>query len=126
MLDYVFRRHLFTDRRRHRLRDSVYQFHALFREFLLAEGRARLDAEERQTRSTAPPGQLVARGDFDAAAALYLEAQAWPALVGLTLHAGASLLAEGRSKTLVDWLAAHARRVPRARAAPVAVPRRSA
>ena len=41
VLDYVFRRHLFTDRRR--IGDQpVYQFHALFREFLLAEGKRRL------------------------------------------------------------------------------------
>ncbi len=38
VLDYVYRRHLFTDRRRSGS-EPVYSFHALFREFLLAEGR---------------------------------------------------------------------------------------
>ncbi|MFO1315119.1 MAG: BTAD domain-containing putative transcriptional regulator [Burkholderiales bacterium] len=105
VLDYVYRRHLFTDRRR--IGDEpVYQFHALFREFLLAEGRRRLSPEERQAALDRAAGQLVARGDFDAAAALYIEAKAWPALVGLTLHAGRSLLAEGRRRALVKWLAA--------------------
>ncbi|HTP98095.1 MAG TPA: BTAD domain-containing putative transcriptional regulator [Casimicrobiaceae bacterium] len=105
VLDYVFRRHLFTDRRR--IGDQpVYQFHALFREFLLAEGRRRLSAEERQAALDRAAGQLVSRADFDAAAALYIEARQWPALVGLTLHAGRSLLAEGRRKALVKWLAA--------------------
>ena len=104
VLDYVYRRHLFTDRRR--MGDQpVYQFHALFREFLLAEGKRRLKAEDRQVALDRAAGQLVARGDFDAAAALYVEAKAWPALVGLTLHAGRSLLAEGRRKALVKWLA---------------------
>ena len=112
VLDYLFRHHLFTDRRRHGP-DFVYQFHALFREFLLAEGRARLDAEERQIALDRAAGQLVGRGDFDAAATLYREARAWPALAGLALHAGAFLLAEGRSNTLVDWVARAARRVPR-------------
>ena len=105
VLDYVYRRHLFTDRRR--IGDQpVYQFHALFREFLLAEGRRRLKPEERAAALDRAAGQLVSRGDFDAAAALYLEAKAWPALVGLTLHAGRSLLAEGRRKALTKWLAA--------------------
>ncbi len=105
VLDYVYRRHLFTDRRRIGT-EPVYQFHGLFREFLLAEGRRRLSSEERQAALDRAAGQLVARGDFDAAAALYIEARAWPALVGLTLHAGRSLLAEGRRRALVNWLAA--------------------
>ena len=35
-------------------------------------------AEERQAALDRAAGQLVARGDFDAAAALYIEAKAWP------------------------------------------------
>ena len=105
VLDYVYRRHLFTDRRRIGS-EPVYQFHGLFREFLLAEGRRRLTPEERRAALDRAAGQLVERGDFDAAAALYIEAQAWPALVGLTLHAGRSMLAEGRRKALTQWLAA--------------------
>ena len=105
VLDYVYRRHLFTDRRR--IGDQpVYSFHALFREFLLEQGRRRLSAEERHAALDRAAGQLVARGDFEGAAALYIEAAAWTALVGLTLHAGRSLLAEGRRKALVRWLAA--------------------
>lgn len=105
VLDYVYRRHLFTERRRLGA-EPVYQFHALFREFLLAEGKRRLLPQERAAALDRAAGQLVARGDFDAAAQLYLEAKAWPALVGLTLHAGRSLLAEGRRKALLRWLAA--------------------
>lgn len=105
VLDYVYRRHLFTERRRLGA-EPVYQFHGLFREFLLDEGRRRLRPEERAAALDRAAGQLVARGDFDAAAQLYLEAKAWPALVGLTLHAGRSMLAEGRRKALLRWLAA--------------------
>ncbi len=105
VLDYVYRRHLFTERRRLGS-EPVYQFHGLFREFLLAEGKRKLRPEERRAALDRAAGQLVARGDFDAAAQLYLEAQAWPALVGLTLHAGRSMLAEGRRRALLRWLAA--------------------
>ena len=47
LLEHLYRRHLFVDRRRGGER-TVYQFHSLFREFLLAEGRARLPADERR------------------------------------------------------------------------------
>jgi ATP/maltotriose-dependent transcriptional regulator MalT len=103
VLDYLFRRHLFTDRRRNGP-DFVYQFHALFREFLLAEGHRRLSVDERQAALDRAAGQLVSRGEFDAAATLYREARAWPALTGLALHTGAFLLAEGRGNTLVEWV----------------------
>jgi ATP/maltotriose-dependent transcriptional regulator MalT/DNA-binding SARP family transcriptional activator len=103
VLDYLYRQHLFTDRRRGGA-EPVYQFHALFREFLLEEGRKRLSVDERRDALDRAAGQLVSRGEFDAAAALYREAQAWPALTGLALHVGAALIAEGRANTLAQWI----------------------
>ena len=103
VLDYLYRQHLFTDRRRTG-GEPAYQFHALFREFLLAEGRRRLTPEERRDALDRAGGQLVSRGEFDGAAALYREAKAWRALTGLSLHAGAALIADGRATTLADWI----------------------
>ena len=100
VLDYVYRRHLFTDRRRIGT-EPVYQFHGLFREFLLAEGRRRLSSEERQAALDRAAGQLVARGDFDAAAALYIEAQ--------------GVARAGRAHAARGALAAGGRPAPRAR-----------
>ena len=105
VLDYLYRRHLFTDRRRAGA-EPVYIFHPLFREFLLEEARRRLSPDERREALDRAAGRLVGRGDFDAAVALYRQAQAWPALTGLALHAGALLIAEGRANTLVDWIGA--------------------
>ena len=103
VLDYLYRQHLFTDRRR-TSGDPVYQFHALFREFLLDEGRKRLTPDERRAALDRAGGQLVSRGEFDAAAALYREAEAWSALMGLALRTGATLIAEGRANTLAQWI----------------------
>jgi ATP/maltotriose-dependent transcriptional regulator MalT len=103
VLEYLYRQHLFTDRRRSGP-EPVYHFHALFREFLLEEGRNRLTPNERRDALDRAAGQLVSRGEFDAAAALYREAQAWPALTGLALHAGAALIADGRANTLAQWI----------------------
>jgi ATP/maltotriose-dependent transcriptional regulator MalT/DNA-binding SARP family transcriptional activator len=105
VLDYLYRHHLFTDRRRTGA-EPTYQFHGLFREYLLEQGRRRLTAEERRAAMDRAGAQLVARGDFDAAARLFREAQAWPALADLALHTGAFLLAEGRGQTLVEWVGA--------------------
>ncbi len=67
VLDYLYRHHLFTDRRRTGAA-PIYQFHGLFREFLLAEGQRRLPAAERRVAMDRAGNQLAARGDFDAAA----------------------------------------------------------
>ena len=62
-------------------------------------------------------GNSVAANDFDAAASLYIEPGRGPPLVGLTLHRGTlTLLAEGRRKALVRWLAAPRRTCARANA----------
>jgi hypothetical protein len=83
---------------------AVYQFHALFREFLVEEGRRRLTPPSGATRSTGPAGSSYRAASSTRAAALYREAQAWPALTGLALHAGAALIADGRTNTLAQWI----------------------
>ena len=60
VLDYLYRQHLFTDRRRSGS-EPVYQFHALFREFLLDEGRKRLSPTSGAMRSIVPAGSSFAR-----------------------------------------------------------------
>ena len=105
VLDYVYRRHLFTDRRR--IGDQpVYRSTRCSASSCSSRASGACRRKSAQAALDRAAGQLVARGDFEAAAALYIEAKAWPALVGLTLHAGRSLLAEGRRKALVRWLAA--------------------
>ena len=49
LLEYLYRRHLFTDRRRGA--QTSYHYHALFREFLLEESRQRVPADERRAAS---------------------------------------------------------------------------
>ncbi|MBK7744614.1 MAG: hypothetical protein IPI40_13625 [Betaproteobacteria bacterium] len=68
LLDYLYRRHLFVDRRR-RAR-TLYHYHALFREFLLDEGRRRLPATERRLLQASAARLLEARGETADALAL--------------------------------------------------------
>jgi len=105
LLEHLYRRHMFVDRRRAGDRTS-YHFHALFREFLLAEGRKRLDPAERRAALARAAKTLVERGDADAAAALYRDAGSWKELAALARDATVRLIGEGRHETLRDWIEA--------------------
>ncbi len=103
LLEHLYRRHLFVDRRRGGER-TVYQFHSLFREFLLAEGRARLPADERRAALARAAELVLDRGDVDAAAALYRTAGAWHELAALARDASMQLIGEDRHDTLREWI----------------------
>ena len=103
LLEHLYRRHLFVDRRRAGER-AVYHFHALFREFLLAEGRVRLAADERRAALARAAALMLARGEPDAAAALYRTAGAWRELAALARDASMQLIGEGRHGTLREWI----------------------
>ena len=102
LLDYLYRHHLFTDRRRGE--QSTYHYHALFREFLIEELSTRMPTEERHA-ATARAGHLVAaRGEQSAALALFRDAGEWEAMRTL-VHAHALEWArQGRAQALSDWI----------------------
>ena len=105
LFEHLYRRHLFVDRRRAGER-NVYHFHGLFREFLLAEGRARLSDDERRGALDRAAALLIERGDVDAAAAIHRDAGAWDALAALARDESVRLIGEGRHDTLRDWIVA--------------------
>lgn len=105
LFEHLYRRHMFVDRRRAGER-TTYHFHALFREFLLAEGRKRLDPTERRAALARAASTLAGRGDIDAAAALYRDAGSWKELAALARDASVRLIGEGRHDTLRDWIEA--------------------
>src|SRR2546429_60552 len=72
LLEYLYRRHLFTDRRRGD--ETSYHYHALFREFLLDELRNRLPSAERRTASARAAELLAARGQVSEALSLFRDA----------------------------------------------------
>ena len=102
ILEYLYRRHLFTDRRPGE--ESVYQFHALLREFLQARTRATgVDVEQLMVRS----GEVLkAHGDIQAALQLFCAAAHWDAAIALILSNANALLASGRRETLERWITA--------------------
>ncbi|HKB82340.1 MAG TPA: hypothetical protein VKD04_03925 [Burkholderiales bacterium] len=94
LLEQLYRRHLFTDRRRGG--EPVYQFHALFRAFLQHRALADLEAEHRRSIAKQAAQLLDAAGQIEAAMALYLEAQDWIAAQTLILAQAQTLIAQGR------------------------------
>jgi ATP/maltotriose-dependent transcriptional regulator MalT/DNA-binding SARP family transcriptional activator len=104
LLEYLYRRHLFVDRRRGA--QTTWHYHALFREFLQEEGRRRLAAAERRALCARAAALLEARGEDDGALALYREAGEFEAMRGLILVHALDWARHGRSQALSDAIEA--------------------
>ena len=104
LLEYLYRRHLFVDRRRGA--PTIYRYHALFREFLLEEGRRRLPAATRRELSSRAARLLEARGEADDALVLYREAADWEAMRRLIRANALEWARHGRAQALSDWIEA--------------------
>src|SRR5450755_135925 len=103
LLDDLYRRHLFTDRRQGP--EIVYQYHALFRTFLGARAVENISRPERAEAASHAGQMLEADGDAEDAVNMYLEAADWPAATRLILRQARNLYEQGRWRTLLDWIA---------------------
>lgn len=104
MLEYLYRHHLFTDRRRGE--QVTYHYHALFREFLLEELGRRVAPEERRAVTARAGHLLAARGLISEALALFREAGEWEEMRKLILAHALEWARQGRAKALSDWIEA--------------------
>ena len=103
LLKDLYRRRLFIDRRGGE--EIHYQYHGLFREFLLE--RARHSWPVSQLRAIKRLGSDLAaqNGQMEVAATLLAEAEEWGELTRLICDQAAALLAQGRNQTLQDLIA---------------------
>lgn len=86
------------------LSDPVYQYHRLFREFLLARARrtlapAMLTAIQRNAAAI-----LAEAGEIEEAAHLLIQAEDWEGFTQLILEQAPALLAQGRTQIVQEWL----------------------
>lgn len=81
-----------------------YEYHPLFREFLLARGQDALPAAERAALQQRAAALLVDEGDIEPAAALLGAAGDWAGLTRLLRSQAARLMQTGRHQTLGEWL----------------------
>ena len=104
LLEYLSRRHLFTDRRRGE--QPTYQFHGLFREFLLEELRKRVPSDERRVAAVRAAELLAQRGQVSEALALFRDAGEWEAMRLLIRAHALEWARQGRAQALSDWIEA--------------------
>lgn len=98
------RRTYFTDRLSPH--EPVYEYHPLFRAFLLAQARESIAPAELARLQSDAARLLEASGQVEDSAALLREARDWPALARLIGNHAGRLVSEGRSGTVEDWLSA--------------------
>lgn len=104
VLEEMFRRHLFTDRRGGQ--DPVYHYHALFSAFLREEARQAVPPEDFARLISDSADLLAADGAVEQAVALYLQVERWDRARSAILQAAPALVAQGRLETLKEWILA--------------------
>ncbi|MBE0568306.1 MAG: hypothetical protein IH577_01335 [Deltaproteobacteria bacterium] len=104
ILAEMHRQNQFT--RKYLQREPVYEYHDLFREFLLQRAGSAFSMEEFASIRRAAAALLEPAGYVEDAAALYRESGDWKELSRLILYKAGSLVAQGRYQTLLDWLGA--------------------
>jgi ATP/maltotriose-dependent transcriptional regulator MalT/DNA-binding SARP family transcriptional activator len=104
LLEYLYRRRLFTDRR-HGARTS-YHYHALFREFLLDELRKRMTPAEQRAAGARAAALIAERGLIGDALTLYRDAGRWAAMRTLICAHALDWARQGRAQALTDWIEA--------------------
>jgi ATP/maltotriose-dependent transcriptional regulator MalT/DNA-binding SARP family transcriptional activator len=103
-LEDLHRRGLFTSRRG--TRPPSYQYHDLFRSFLLAQLEAQVPAQPLRELRRRAGALLEQGGHIDHAIRLYLKVQDWPDARRALQQAATSLLAQNRSESLREWIEA--------------------
>jgi ATP/maltotriose-dependent transcriptional regulator MalT/DNA-binding SARP family transcriptional activator len=116
LLDRLYRLRLFTDRRlTTKLTDGgknnseqvvgiTYQYHPLFREFLLARGRQIFTPPQLTQIRRRAAQILIAQGAVESAYSLYVDDSAWTDATQLVEEQAGRLLGHGRWRTLQIWL----------------------
>lgn len=98
------RRHYFTERRGQP--EPVYQYHGLFRLFLVNRAKETLGPAALTDLQRRAGALLAGAGQVEDAVALVRDAGDWEGLARLVVAEAPSLVAESRSLTLEEWTAA--------------------
>jgi LuxR family maltose regulon positive regulatory protein len=103
LLRELMRRNHFVTR--HGGKEPAYQFHPLFREFLLEQGVARYSGAELASKYCKAAEVLISDGNDEAAIELLEQARNWRRMAEVILAIAPTLKAQGRDATLVAWMA---------------------
>jgi ATP/maltotriose-dependent transcriptional regulator MalT/DNA-binding SARP family transcriptional activator len=115
MLEQLYRRQYFTDRRTDP--QLFYRYHDLFREFLVARGEQTYPRAQWETIVLKVANHLVESSDFESAIVLFGRIAAWDEVERVILLRAGELMRQGRWRTLMSWLKllphAHVEQQPR-------------
>src|SRR5262245_12424654 len=100
LLEYGYRRHLFISRRDGD--EPTYEFHALFREFLLKRAPSMFDAGALADRRRRAAELLEGEGTGEGVFELYRDAGDWANAVRVTLADAPEMLAQGRFQSMLE------------------------
>lgn len=103
LLSDFYRRSLFTDRRKGN--DVLYQYHGLFRAFLLDRSRVYFSNDDLSALKRRAAEVAAKEGHTNAAIELLAEIGEWKKLTQLICAESSSLLVQGRHQTLLGWIA---------------------
>jgi LuxR family transcriptional regulator, maltose regulon positive regulatory protein len=104
LLARLHRNHFFTQRRAgvH----ETYDYHPLFRQFLLAQAQAILPAEDLAALRGRGAELLEREGEIEAAVQLRIDAADWPEAIRLICQQAPLIMAQGRWQTVTGWISA--------------------
>lgn len=102
ILGWLYKRNFFIDCREGT--ERTYQYHALFREFLLERGKNFFSTEQRQALLLQSVSVFENNGQTEAALLLAIEATAWNDAARLTCVLAPKLLQQGRFSVLERWI----------------------
>jgi DNA-binding SARP family transcriptional activator len=88
----------------HHSTEPVYQYHPLFRSFLLSRAKELFSREVIVDLNHRAALQLEEYGRMDEAAEIYMDQKNWEGLIRLIMKHGPSLMAQGRYQLLEKWL----------------------
>jgi LuxR family transcriptional regulator, maltose regulon positive regulatory protein len=84
--------------------EPVYQYHPLFRDFLMARARETFSPEDLAALLHQAAYLLDEGGQVEAAVSLFRDLGDWPAMVQLMLKEAPSIIAQGRYRTIEEWV----------------------
>ena len=102
VLSLLYQRRYFVERRQYTT--LTYQYHPLFKSFLLTQGRKSLTLQELKNLKGAAGNLFFKENEFEAAVSLFLEAGCFDEVASLIQQHAPSFLAKGQLQTVAGWL----------------------
>jgi LuxR family transcriptional regulator, maltose regulon positive regulatory protein len=86
------------------LRETLYQYHPMMRDFLQARAEETLGKEGRRRLQRASAQQMEGAGQAAEALSLYRDSHDWDAMAGVIERHASAFLAQGRGETVARWV----------------------